>query len=108
MKRLLFSLVVLVCCSCQTYQYAKNVRMVALDESPKQGKGLGKVSGEACTWKILGTWIGKMPTVSDAVEALTQKKDFSYLTNVKTENDGFDFAGIIGNRCIIAKGNAFR
>ena len=93
---------------CTSYQYAKNVKMVALDNNVDEGKSMGPIRGEDCQAFVMGYPIGEPPTLDKAV-ADTRKEhtDLRYLNNVSTDTTGFD-AVVYKRRCIVVKGTAYK
>ncbi|NBO37644.1 hypothetical protein EBU99_03575, partial [bacterium] len=75
-------------------------------------KGAGPVRGEDCVWMIAGNPIGKPVTLDKALQAArsanNSKGDLRYLNNVKTEWDGFNFANIVAQNCLVVKGTGYR
>jgi len=110
---------------CTSYQYARNIPLVAYQENIEKGKAVGPVRGADCTWYVLGYALGGPPTldkamsnakqgagesVKDAIgggEAKFGTAGLRYLNNVSTEHDGFN-AGVVGKQCLIVKGAGYQ
>ena len=93
---------------CTSYQYAKNVKMVALDSDVTEGHAVGPIRGEDCQSFILGYPIGEPPTLDKAVVD-TRKANTSmrYMNNVSTDTTGFN-AVVYAKQCVVVKGTGYR
>lgn len=127
MKRICVSvLLALSFTGCATYQYSKNVKLVAFEDDVAKGKSVGPIRGEDCIWSILGYKMGGTPTLDRAfANARNQSNSgitsaftsghapassdqaIRYINNVSTERDGFN-AGIVGKDCLVVKGTGYR
>ncbi len=104
------ALVVLAATSggCTTYQYAKNVKMVAFEDDVTTGRAVGPVRGEDCQGNILGIPLGERPSLDRAfAKARKDNGQLRYMNNVSTEKTGFE-AVVYGQRCIAVKGTGYR
>jgi hypothetical protein len=97
---------------CQTATLAKNVKLVAFEDDVQVGKGSGPVRGEDCVWYLVNNPLGKPPTLDKALQLArssnNSKGELRYLNNVKTEWDGFNFANIVAQNCLVVKGVGYR
>lgn len=110
---------------CSTYQFAKDVKMMSFEETPKQGTRVGEIRGADCVWSVMGYKMGGEPTLDKAfTNARSQKatgiteavagpgktdsaNDIAYLEQISTSRDGFN-AGIVGKDCLVVKGVAYK
>ena len=94
--------------SCQTYQFAKSLKYYGFSEEPVKGQPQGPARGQACTWMLMGYWLGGPPRLSDALDDMYKSKNSPrYIVNLSSENDGFSL-GFIGRTCTIIRGMAFK
>ncbi|MCB0356321.1 MAG: hypothetical protein KDD40_04900 [Bdellovibrionales bacterium] len=124
-KVLLISLLGLMFGGCATYNYAEKVKLVSFDNDVKQGKSIGPIRGEDCTWTILGYQLGGRPTLDRAfINARNQagslesagwkssdkstKDQIRYINKVQTRPDGFNAAGLVAKQCIVVTGVAYK
>jgi len=110
--------------SCQTYHYAENVSYMSFSNKFGRGDSIGPVIGKDCAWNILGYQLGH-PSIEKAFFAAATGKSrdglmdsfsssnsggelrFRYLTNVRTEQDGFN-AVVVGKQCVVLKGRGYK
>jgi hypothetical protein len=92
---------------CTTYEYAKNVKMIAFDNNVSQGQGVGPVRGESCQDMILGIPTSEPPTLDQAFADAREQHQLRYLNNVSTDHTGFD-AIVYARHCIVVKGAGFQ
>jgi hypothetical protein len=110
--------------ACSSYQYARNVRFMALTNKANEGSSVGLVKGSDCTWWFFDNPLGDPPSLERAViSAQTQKGYHSfnrgsasdshksntirYLNNVRSENSDSNY-WIVKKQCLIVKGQGFK
>ena len=118
-KKLLVVALMLVLQSCAQYKYAQQMKMVSFDNDVTEGKSVGPVKGEDCTWMVFGQWLGGNPTVDKAfINAMNQAgaaesagfgkgergQKLRYINNVATDNSGFMLGGFLGKSCLVVNG----
>jgi hypothetical protein len=92
---------------CASYPYAKNVKMVSFDGDLSAGHAVGPVRGESCQQMVMGYPIGEPATLDKAVADARQKNGLRYMSDVSTENTGFN-AVVYEKRCLVAKGTGYQ
>jgi hypothetical protein len=93
---------------CTTYQYAKNVKMVAFEDDVSTGHAVGPVRGEDCQSHVLFIPVGPRPTLDRAfADARKENGELRYMNNVATEASGFD-AIVYSRRCLAVKGTGYQ
>ena len=92
---------------CASYQYAKNVKMVAFEDNVRAGKSVGPVRGESCQSHAMGIPIGDPVSLDRAMTRAREKHQLRYMNNVSTETRGFD-AYFYGKSCLEVKGTGYQ
>lgn len=91
---------------CNTYQYAKNVKMVSYEDNIAVGKSVGPIRGESCQQRVMGYPISEPATLDKAMAAARTDNKIRYLNNVSTESTGFD-AFFYARTCLAVKGTGY-
>jgi hypothetical protein len=127
MKRICVNvLFAFVLTGCATYQYSKNVKLVAFEDNVAKGKSVGPIEGQDCVWSLFGYKLGGEPTLDRAFASARNQSGggvtsaftgshapassdqaIRYINNVSTSRDGFN-AYIVGKNCLVVKGTGYR
>lgn len=92
---------------CSTYQYAKNVKLIAFEDDISHGKSVGPVRGESCQAHAMGVPIGEPVSLDRALAKAREEQELRYLNNVSTESRGFN-SFFYGKRCLSVKGTGYQ
>ena len=115
-KPLLCALLLTGAVGCQTYEQAREVRLVGFEENVSKGKSVGPIEGSDCVYQVLGYFLGGQPTLRKAVMNARRGKEGSlgdsfggegngggggvrYFDNMAVGQDGFN-AYVFGKHCI--------
>lgn len=94
---------------CSSYQYAKNVKIIAFHDLKGRGQSVGPVEGQDCMWRVLGYQFSENPSLDRAF--MDAKKHggehLSYIKNVSTKNTGF-VTGIVDKQCLVVQGEGVK
>lgn len=93
--------------ACSTYQYAKNVKLVAFDDNVTKGHSVGPIRGEMCQGFVMGRPIGEGATLDRAMANAREKNGVRYLNNITTESSGFD-AVFYSRRCLSVRATGYQ
>jgi len=87
---------------------AKDIKRIGYDDDVSPGHSIGQVSGESCSWKVLGYSVSREPTLDEAVANVRiQTNGLPYLNHMNTEYNGFN-AGLFAKNCLVVKGVAYK